>query len=47
MGGYGRQIHASRDICICKGGRSCGVVVEERRRGAAGRLGLVLGLGSV
>ena len=34
-------------ICICMGGRSCGVVVEERRRGAAGRLGLVLGLGSV
>jgi hypothetical protein len=23
MGGYGRQIHASRGICICKWGRSC------------------------
>ena len=32
-------------VCICMWGRSCGVVVEERRRGAAGRLGLILGLG--
>ena len=24
MGRYGRQIHASRGICISKGGRSCG-----------------------